>query len=199
MDLTLEDILRFLNDAQMRATYEAVGEVLGIAPDSVPARLGQHRAYSSWVVSASTGSPVGYPPSEVHPALRRNRRIITAGDELSCLMAQREARGNRWLGVIKKQRVGLWRRIAIALGLAKPAPPPPALLMKGEVTERANTTPADEGSSPWVDAQQNAEAWARYEREHRRGLQSADPGPAGPSRRSPTVSGGLPSLNKRRR
>jgi len=40
---TLDEILAFLNDEQVRATYGAVAEVLGVIPRSMGARLGTKR------------------------------------------------------------------------------------------------------------------------------------------------------------
>ena len=65
--------------------------------------------------------------------------------------------------------------------------------------EGANTIPTGQGSSPWVDTQRNPEAWAKHEKEFSCNAPPPDSGPAQLSRRSPTVSGGLPSLNKARR
>jgi hypothetical protein len=53
-DTTLEEILRFLDDEQARATYDAVGEVLGVGARSLVARLGQDRG-ASRIVDAANG------------------------------------------------------------------------------------------------------------------------------------------------
>src|SRR5579862_7851603 len=60
---TLQDIVRFLNEEKVRATYGAVAEVVGGIAQGIGARL--DRLYSrspeaSWVVNAETGFPTGY-------------------------------------------------------------------------------------------------------------------------------------------
>ena len=42
MDPRLGEIIRFLNQAKVRATYGAVARVLGVVPQSMGARLGPH-------------------------------------------------------------------------------------------------------------------------------------------------------------
>src|SRR5262249_27637835 len=67
--VTLEEILRFLNDTKVRATYGAVAEVLGVVPRSMSARLGPHRPEASWIVSGENGLPTDYSEDEWHPEL----------------------------------------------------------------------------------------------------------------------------------
>ena len=83
-DASLSEIIRFLNDQRVRATYGAVAEVLGVIPRSMGARLGgrAHVEEASWVVSKETGLPTDYAEHEMHPALRRNSDIITSGVDL---------------------------------------------------------------------------------------------------------------------
>jgi hypothetical protein len=78
-DASLSEILQFLNHEQVRATYGAVAEMLGVIPRSMGARLGPRHAEASWIVSAATGLPTHYGKHEVHPALLRKREIITSG------------------------------------------------------------------------------------------------------------------------
>jgi hypothetical protein len=54
-DVSLDEILQFLNHDKVRATYGAVAEVLGVIPRSMGARLGTRRPEASWIVSASNG------------------------------------------------------------------------------------------------------------------------------------------------
>src|SRR6266850_2526713 len=49
-DPRLAEILEFLNDEQVRATYGAVAEVLSVILRSMGARLGPHSHEASWIV-----------------------------------------------------------------------------------------------------------------------------------------------------
>ncbi|SON50106.1 hypothetical protein [Vibrio tapetis] len=54
-------ILGYLNEIEVRATYGAVAEVLGVLPRSVGQQfLGEKRPYASWVVREDTGLPTDY-------------------------------------------------------------------------------------------------------------------------------------------
>ncbi len=86
--MTLDQILDCLNREQIRATYGAVGEVIGIPAIGVGAALGRRTQRASWVVNARTGKPTGYNCQQEHPDLRRKLRIITTGDELRRLCSQ---------------------------------------------------------------------------------------------------------------
>jgi hypothetical protein len=46
------------------------------------ARLGPRRQEASWVVSAESGLPTGYAPSECHPELLSNETVISDGADL---------------------------------------------------------------------------------------------------------------------
>jgi hypothetical protein len=89
---TLPDILAFLNAAQIRATYGAVGELLGIIPRAMGAQLGPHTVERSWIVSAGTGLPTDYSRDDIHPALLRTDQIIRSGTELIMRMTAWAAR-----------------------------------------------------------------------------------------------------------
>jgi len=80
--VTLPDILEFLNSEQVRATYGAVGEVLGVIPRAMGGRLGPHTIEASWIVSAETGLPTDYSAGDMHPSLRHRDEIISSGTEL---------------------------------------------------------------------------------------------------------------------
>lgn len=83
----IETVLASLNTHRLRATYQAVGEVVGIPTKSVPAFLGKSRPYASWVVSRGTKSPAGYSIDDYHPDLFTNSRIIESAAELNALLA----------------------------------------------------------------------------------------------------------------
>ena len=83
--MTIETILDYLNAVPVRATFGAVGEVLGVRPQSVSRLLGARRPEASWIVNGSTGEPTGYTPDQVDPRLP-GTHVIRSGDELrSCL------------------------------------------------------------------------------------------------------------------
>src|SRR5262249_56728177 len=84
---TLDDVLRFLNGAQVRATYGAVAQLVGVSPIALGARLGHRRPEASWIVSAENGLPTGYTQNEMHPELVRLSDIITSGTALAMRMA----------------------------------------------------------------------------------------------------------------
>ena len=86
-DVSLEEILRYLNDQQVRATYGAVAEVLGAIPRSMGARLGPHRPQASWIVNSVNGLPTDYSEADWHPALLSNADIITTGRTLILRLA----------------------------------------------------------------------------------------------------------------
>ena len=80
--VTLAEILEFLSAVQVRATYGAVGEVIGVNPRSMGASLGGRSLDASWIVNAGTGLPTDYSQSEMHPSLQRKAEIISSGIEL---------------------------------------------------------------------------------------------------------------------
>lgn len=80
---SLSEILEFLNDQQVRATYGAVAEVLGVIPRSMGGLLGPHTPVASWIVNGATGLPTDYSQNETHPALLRSSEIITSGIALT--------------------------------------------------------------------------------------------------------------------
>jgi hypothetical protein len=86
-DLTLADVLRFLNEARVRATYGAVATVLGVPPRALGALLGDRRPEASWVVNGETGLPTGYEQTEWHPDLLASSAIIRASNELTLRIA----------------------------------------------------------------------------------------------------------------
>jgi hypothetical protein len=93
-DPILEEIVRFLNHEQVRATYGAVAEVLSarrgikVLPQSMGARLGPRYEAASWIVNATTGLPTGYGREDMHPALLGKREIFRSGKELEQRLAR---------------------------------------------------------------------------------------------------------------
>jgi hypothetical protein len=86
--MSLDDILRFLNEEQVRATNGAVAEVLGVIPRSMGARLGPRRPEASWIVNAYNGLPTDYGQDEWHPALLSQAEIITSGRVLALRLSK---------------------------------------------------------------------------------------------------------------
>lgn len=90
---TIEEILDYLNDACVRCTYEAVGEIIGVPPQSVGSYLGEPRLEASWVVRKDRREPTGYNPDQKHPQLKEKDHVIRSGAELEKCMRER-----RWVG-----------------------------------------------------------------------------------------------------
>ena len=80
--MTLDRILDCLERRRIRATYGAVGAVIGKPARSVGAALGGRTRRASWVVNAQDGEPTGYRPHQKHPDLHRTPHVIRTGDEL---------------------------------------------------------------------------------------------------------------------
>ena len=91
---SLEEILTFLNDEQVRATYGAVAELLGVNPRSMGILLGPRRPEASWIVGAENGLPADYDQAEWHPALLSRGEIITSGRALLLRMTIRRRRAS---------------------------------------------------------------------------------------------------------
>jgi hypothetical protein len=89
---TLAEVLEFLNAEQVRATYDAIGELLGIAPRAMGGQLGPHRAERSRIVSAGTGLPTDYSRDEMHPSLLRTDEIIGSGIALAMRLSAWKAK-----------------------------------------------------------------------------------------------------------
>lgn len=64
-----------------RATYGAVGGLVGLPAQSVMAGLPKN-AQNSWIVSKTTGMPTGYSANEIDPHLLDNEYVITAWGKL---------------------------------------------------------------------------------------------------------------------
>src|SRR5262245_16334112 len=81
-NVSLDEIVEFLNDQQVRPTYGAVAEVLGLVPRSLGVHLGPRRPEASWIVNANSGLPTDYSQDEWHPALLDKGDIIASGTAL---------------------------------------------------------------------------------------------------------------------
>lgn len=80
--LRLDQILGTLQQFHQRATYGAVGAVVGIPARSVMSGHPKD-ALHSWVVRKSNGQPTGYLPVEKHPSLTTRSEILSSGEELA--------------------------------------------------------------------------------------------------------------------
>jgi hypothetical protein len=78
----LSEVLEYLNEKQMRATYGAVAGRLGVLPRSMGQMLGDPSQYASWVVSQDKKMPTDYPEDKIHPDLTRTSLVITSADAL---------------------------------------------------------------------------------------------------------------------
>ena len=78
----IEKILIYLNANQIRCTYKAMGEVIGVPPQFVGLWLGKRSRKTSWVVNAKNGKPTGFHSDQMHPRLEENKYIIRSGAEL---------------------------------------------------------------------------------------------------------------------
>ncbi len=82
MNHTANQILDFLSTHHIRATYGAVGTVLGVPPRSVGQQLGPRSPRTSWVVSLATGKPTDFPPNLLHPALTPDTELMRTSEDL---------------------------------------------------------------------------------------------------------------------
>ena len=82
MTPTVDQILDFLSKNRVRATYGAVGKLLGVPPRSVGKELGPRCPRASWVVSSATGRPTDYPADKLDPALTPSTEVIHTAEEL---------------------------------------------------------------------------------------------------------------------
>ena len=73
----LKDVISLLSAHSQRATYGAVGGVVGLPARSV--MFGQPKnPANSFVVSAKSGDPSGYSQSECHTALKSRAAVISS-------------------------------------------------------------------------------------------------------------------------
>jgi hypothetical protein len=86
-EYTLEDALAALAWAHQRATYGAVGDLIGRIARAVNRELlGEPRPTTSWVVRAEDGLPTGYEPDECDPNLQQHSNVISTAEELRRLI-----------------------------------------------------------------------------------------------------------------
>jgi len=79
---TVERILDFCNEKEIRVTYGAVAEVIEVIPHSVGNDLGAPSKRSSWIVRKDNHEPSGYLPNQIHENLFNNQKVIECGKEL---------------------------------------------------------------------------------------------------------------------
>ena len=71
----LASIVAMLDQHSQRATYGAVGGVVGLPAQSVmQGELKSHR--NAWVVAAKNGEPTGYDKEAWPPLLKKNTEVI---------------------------------------------------------------------------------------------------------------------------
>ena len=86
--VSLKVILDALNDHQIRATYGAVGELIGWSPVAVGKSLGERCPRASWVVNAKSLKPTDYLKEQEHPELYRTDHVIRTAAELRQLVGE---------------------------------------------------------------------------------------------------------------
>lgn len=78
---TIDEVLAVLNQFHQRATYGALGGVVGRPARSVMSgRLRCQR--DSWIVNAKTELPTGFTPAQMHPQLLERAHVISTPQEL---------------------------------------------------------------------------------------------------------------------
>ena len=80
--MNVDFVLDRLHKQGQRATYAAVGGVVGLPARSVMSGQPKNQQ-SSWVVAKATGLPSGYTSAETDPRLARSAAPITTSEELS--------------------------------------------------------------------------------------------------------------------
>ncbi len=84
----LSKIVASLSMHSQRATYGAVGGLVGLPARSVMA--GQPKSKeNSWVVAAKTGKPTGYLPAETDSQLNSRALVISTAEELASWLRSR--------------------------------------------------------------------------------------------------------------
>lgn len=90
--MRLEQVMTFLRNKRIRATYGAVGGAVGVVARSVGRRLGPRTKHNSWVVRKDSGLPSGYHASEMHEELKRLDEVIEDAGELVRRIREWESR-----------------------------------------------------------------------------------------------------------
>ena len=86
-NLELEDVVSFLDRRQLRATYGAVGQVVGRPATFLMTGIPRGPRYS-WIVNQETGLPTGYTEEQCHPALTKKSLILRTGKDLRTWIAR---------------------------------------------------------------------------------------------------------------
>jgi hypothetical protein len=87
---SLDQVLDALDAHRQRATYGAIGALLGRPARSL--MQGRPRdAKHSWVVRKADGQPTGYSPAECHPELATRRDVLASEAELRTWLGVRAA------------------------------------------------------------------------------------------------------------
>ena len=95
--VNIDEVIDCLNKERIRATYKAVGEVIGCIPLEVQDHLQawnckrnlkpeERDPRTSWVVRANDGEPTGYRADQKHRDLHHKAQIIKSGVELNALL-----------------------------------------------------------------------------------------------------------------
>lgn len=80
-------VIALLDRHHQRATYGAVGSVVGLPARSV--MFGRPKsAINSWVVSAKHGLPTGYAVTDQHPNLLQRDQVISSAALLTLWLAK---------------------------------------------------------------------------------------------------------------
>ena len=79
---TVERILDFCNQEEIRVTYGAVAGVIKVLPRSIGNYLGARSKRSSWIVREDNHKPSGYLPNQIHENLCKNQKVIECDEEL---------------------------------------------------------------------------------------------------------------------
>jgi hypothetical protein len=87
-DFPIDNVLTALNNARRRATYEAVGQVIGVTALNVSKFLGERRPEASWVVNKHSTLPTEYTVDQMHPDLTSEKEIIEDGETLRQLIRE---------------------------------------------------------------------------------------------------------------
>jgi hypothetical protein len=85
----VEEILDYLNENRVKATYNAVAEAIGIHHSNLVQLfpfLGERRPRASWVVNKRDHEPAKYTADQKHPDLDKAVRVVTDAAELRKLL-----------------------------------------------------------------------------------------------------------------
>jgi predicted RNase H-like nuclease len=80
-------VLKALESAELRCTYNALAEYCGLSTGVVIQCLGERRPLASWIVNKDTLRPSYYRPDQEHPNLYQNARVISNVKDLEEVLA----------------------------------------------------------------------------------------------------------------